>query len=109
MEKKIIKLLKDLNVPAGILGYRYLVIAIKKTVEKEGDISGITKELYPGIAKECNTKATRVERAIRHAIEIVFTKADKEALHKYFGPHIEKQTNGNFIATLAYEIIMTEQ
>ena len=76
-------------------------------------INRITKELYPGIAKRYNTSASKVERAIRHAIEVAWTRGKIENLNQLFGFHIygknDKPTNGEFIALVADKLVMENQ
>ena len=78
-----------------------------------GMINRITKELYPGIAKHFNTSASKVERAIRHAIEVAWTRGKIENLNALFGFNIygknDKPTNGEFIALVADKLLMEEQ
>lgn len=81
---KIEDILLTMGIPAGIKGFNYIVDAIEIFDERGMNIS-ITKELYPAIAKKNSTTQTRVERAIRHAFEVVRYKGDKEAVRKYIG------------------------
>lgn len=73
-----------MGVPAGILGFNYIVDAVEIFGERGTNIS-ITKELYPAVAEKNRTTPSRVERAIRHAFEVVRYKGDKEAVSKYIG------------------------
>lgn len=106
MNEKILEMLKECGVPAHIKGYSYLKSAIKLCIEKPDVLTiGVTKYLYPTVAKEFSTTSTRVERAIRHAIEISFYNMPVALNHKLFGnslPYAKgKATNSQFVATLA--------
>lgn len=105
VQKAVSQLLHDSGVPAHVKGYLYLkegIIMILHNVEK---IGSVTKEIYPSIAEKFNTSATRVERAIRHAIEIAWSRGQLEFLHEIFGYTINmkkgKPTNSEFMAMLA--------
>lgn len=105
MEKKIIELLKELNVPAGNLGFTYLITAIKAAAEDKNTLRGITKEggIYHIVAKKYGTTVSGAERSIRHGIECGLNETYHEVIEYHFGTN-QKITNKNFIATLAYEI-----
>jgi len=106
MEKKIVEVLKELNIPMGNLGFTYLRTAIKEVVLDEEKLRSMTKVggLYDIVAKEHHSTPSRTERAIRHAIETSFAEASETVLIKYLGSTKGKLTNKNFIAALAYEI-----
>ena len=91
--------------PAHIKGYQYLREAIIMTVEDMDVINAVTKVLYPEVARKFGTTASRVERAIRHAIEVAWDRGDVEVLNSYFGYTIHnlrgKPTNSEFIAMIA--------
>ncbi len=91
--------------PAHIKGYQYLREAILIAVADMDVINAVTKVLYPEVAKRFNTTASRVERAIRHAIEVAWDRGDLETLQKYFGYTVSnvkgKPTNSEFIAMIA--------
>ncbi|MCI6679318.1 MAG: sporulation initiation factor Spo0A C-terminal domain-containing protein, partial [Oscillibacter sp.] len=93
------------GVPAHIKGYQYLREGIIITVQNMDVINAVTKVLYPEIAKRFGTTASRVERAIRHAIEVAWDRGDIETLQKYFGYTVNsakgKPTNSEFIAMIA--------
>ena len=93
----------ELGTPANVKGYRYIREAIMYSLMNE--VESVTKELYPYIAKKFNTTSSRVERAIRHAIEISWERGDKDVLRKYFKNAVDakrgKPTNSEFIATIA--------
>lgn len=101
-------LLRELGTSQAILGFNYLICAIELTVENEGYIHGITKKLYPDVAEKFDTTASRVERAMRHAVEKTFDNGDYDLLIKIFGGGISKfggkVTNSEFIAGCAREV-----
>lgn len=108
LEVKITDILHEIGVPAHILGYAYLRKAILMTVLDMNIINSVTKILYPDIAKYYQTTASRVERAIRHAIEVAWNRGDIKTQHKYFGYTVSsitgKPTNSEFIAMIADKI-----
>ena len=91
--------------PAHIKGYQYLRTAILLTVNDSDIINSVTKILYPSVAKQYQTTTSRVERAIRHAIEVAWDRGDVDTLNSYFGYTIQnnrgKPTNSEFIAMIA--------
>ena len=95
----------EIGVPAHIKGYQYLRYAIIVAVEDMDVINAITKVLYPQVAKAFGTTPSRVERAIRHAIEVAWDRGDLDTLQKYFGYTVStakgKPTNSEFIALIA--------
>ena len=99
------KILVELGTPAHIKGYRYTVTGLRLVVNNPDLIDVITKELYPQIAATHNTTPSRVERAIRHAIEVTWDRGDLETLMKYFGNTISntkgKPTNSEFLAMVS--------
>jgi len=103
-EKIIAETLNRMGIPAHIKGYRFLQSAITKVLSDREYIDNITKMLYPGIAKDFNTTPTRVERAIRHAIEISWSKGAADYMEeefKAFGDFDSgKMPNSRFIATV---------
>lgn len=105
VEVQISNIMHQIGVPAHIKGYQYLRTAIMYCVNDEEMLSSVTKILYPTIAKEYNTTASRVERAIRHAIEVAWDRGDVEVLSHYFGYTIHAQrgkpTNSEFIAMIS--------
>lgn len=112
MESKVIAILKDLGIPMGNLGFGYIKEALLMISQNETDLKYITASygLYGAIAKKHGATPSRVERAMRHAIESMFLHCNSETLYKYFGntPDLKsgKLTNKNFIATLAEELKM---
>ena len=105
METMVTSIIHDVGVPAYIKGYQYLREAILIAVDDMDVINAVTKVLYPEVAKRFNTTASRVERAIRHAIEVAWDRGDLETLQKYFGYTVSnvkgKPTNSEFIAMIA--------
>ena len=101
-------IMHELGVPAHIKGYTYLREAIIMTVNAQELMSSVTKVLYPTVAKKYGTTASRVERAIRHAIEVAWDRGDIDVLGAYFGYTIQnsrgKPTNSEFIAMIADKI-----
>jgi len=105
LEEQVTNLLHEIGVPANIRGYRCLRTAILITVANLDLLQFVTKELYPSIARELNTTASSVERAIRHAIGLVWDHGNIKALDKLFGYSVEtrkkKPSNSEFIALIA--------
>ena len=105
LETEITSIIHEIGVPAHIKGYMYLREAITMVVNDMELLSAVTKELYPSIAKKYNTTASRVERAIRHAIEVAWGSGQVETINKLFGYTIHnakgKPTNSEFIAMVA--------
>ena len=108
LERRITEIIHDIGVPAHIKGYQYLREAITLAVEDMDIINAVTKALYPAVAKKFSTTASRVERAIRHAIEVAWDRGDLETLQRYFGYTVNstkgKPTNSEFIAMIADRI-----
>lgn len=104
-EQTVTDMLHQIGVPAHIRGYQFLRDAILMATEDPELIGCVTKQLYPAIGKKNNTTPSRVERAIRHAIEIAWDRGDVELLNSYFGYTIHnlrgKPTNSEFIAMLS--------
>ena len=106
MNEKIMQILRECGVPAHVNGYNYIKSAIKRCIDDKNIlVRGVTKELYPALAKEFGSTASRVERGIRHAIEISFNNMRPVTIDKLFGNSVSysrgKATNAQFIATLA--------
>ncbi len=105
LETQVTKILHKIGVPAHIKGYQYLRTAIIMTVENNNLINSVTKILYPSVAKTYETTSSRVERAIRHAIEVAWDRGDLDVLNSYFGYTIQnergKPTNSEFIAMIS--------
>ena len=105
IESQITRIIHQIGVPAHIKGYQYLRTAILLTVRDSEMINSVTKILYPSVAKKYSTTTSRVERAIRHAIEVAWDRGDVDTLNSYFGYTIQnnrgKPTNSEFIAMIA--------
>ena len=105
MEAQVTKIIHQIGVPAHIKGYQYLRSAILMTIEDSDIINSVTKVLYPTVAKKYQTTTSRVERAIRHAIEVAWDRGDVDTLNSYFGYTIQnsrgKPTKSEFIAMIA--------
>lgn len=105
IEVKVTEILHQIGVPAHIKGYHYLRDSIIMCIEKPEIINAVTKQLYPSVAKKYETTSSRVERAIRHAIEVAWDRGDVEVLNSYFGYTIQgsrgKPTNSEFIAMIS--------
>jgi len=108
LEKDVTDIIHEIGVPAHIKGYQYLREAIMMSVEDSSMLGSITKVLYPTIAKKFQTTSSRVERAIRHAIEVAWSRGKMETLDALFGYTISigkgKPTNSEFIALIADKI-----
>lgn len=105
LEITITDILHQIGVPAHIKGYHYLRDSITMAVKRPEIINAVTKELYPSVAKKYETTSSRVERAIRHAIEVAWDRGDVDVLNSYFGYTIHnsrgKPTNSEFIAMIS--------
>ena len=105
IETQITKMIHQIGVPAHIKGYQYLRSAIMLVIQDTNIINSVTKELYPSIGKLFQTTPSRVERAIRHAIEVAWDRGDLETINDIFGYTIQinrgKPTNSEFIAMVA--------
>lgn len=105
IEVRVTEILHEIGVPAHIKGYNYLRDSIIMSIEKPEIINAVTKQLYPNVAKKYETTSSRVERAIRHAIEVAWDRGDVDVLNSYFGYTIHngrgKPTNSEFIAMIS--------
>ena len=105
LEVMVTEIIHQIGVPAHIKGYHYLREAIMLSVKTPEIINSITKQLYPTVAKRFQTTSSRVERAIRHGIEVAWDRGDVDVLNSYFGYTIHvgrgKPTNSEFIAMIA--------
>ena len=105
LEIRVTEILHQIGVPAHIKGYQYLRDAILMAIDDDDIINAVTKRLYPAVAKKHGTTASRVERAIRHAIEVAWDRGDVDVLNSYFGYTIHngrgKPTNSEFIAMIS--------
>ena len=105
LETNVTNIIHEVGVPAHIKGYQYLRESIMMVIHDNDVINSITKELYPSVAKKHNTTSSRVERAIRHAIEVAWDRGDTDTLNAIFGFTINngkgKPTNSEFIAMIS--------
>lgn len=110
IEEKITNIFITVGIPAHIKGYQFLREAIKLAMENPDIINSITKRLYPSIAERFATSASKVERAIRHAIEVAWNRGKIENINSIFGLTVysnnEKPTNGEFIALVADKMLL---
>jgi two-component system response regulator (stage 0 sporulation protein A) len=110
LDEKISNIFITVGIPAHIRGYQFLREAIKMAIEEPDVINSITKQLYPTIAQRFSTSASKVERAIRHAIEVDGNRGKIENINSIFGLKVynsnEKPTNGEFIALVADKMII---
>ena len=113
VDEKLASLFLTIGIPAHIKGYAFLREAVKMVIENPDVINRITKELYPGIGKRFNTSASKVERAIRHAIEVAWSRGRIDTLNKAFGCRVatkeDKPTNGEFIAMIADKLALEQR
>lgn len=105
MEVRIVGLMSKMGISAHLKGYRYIKTAVRRCMVDSEELEGITKRLYPGVAREHHTTAGRVEHGIRHAVEIAWKKDNHEIWERLFGYSLHqanrKPTNGEVIATMA--------
>ncbi len=110
LDERISNIFVSVGIPAHIKGYQFLREGIKLAVENPPIINAITKSLYPSIADKFNTSSSKVERAIRHAIEVAWNRGKIENINGVFGVKVytsaEKPTNGEFIALLADKMLL---
>ena len=113
VDDRLSNIFLSLGIPAHIKGYQFLREAVKLVLENPDSINRITKELYPTIARRFGTSASKVERAIRHAIEVGWSRGRVESLNRAFGCRVatpeDKPTNGEFIALIADKLSLEEQ
>ena len=112
LEERIANLFLTVGIPAHIEGYQYLREAVKMVMENPDLMGRITKELFPGSARRFGTTSSKVERAIRHAIEVAWNRGRSEALDEAFGRNVcsldDKPTNGEFIALVSDRLRVRE-
>lgn len=110
LDERITNIFISVGIPAHIKGYQFLREAIKMAVACPDIINSITKRLYPEVATRFDTSASKVERAIRHAIEVAWNKGKIENINQIFGVKVysgnEKPTNGEFIALVADKMLI---
>ena len=108
LEMRVTDIIHQIGVPAHIKGYQYLRDAIIMAINDDDIINAVTKRLYPAVAKKHGTTSSRVERAIRHAIEVAWDRGDVDVLNSYFGYTIHngrgKPTNSEFIAMISDKV-----
>ncbi len=113
LDERIATMFLTIGMPAHIKGYQFLREAVKMVFEQPDLINRITKELYPGIARRFNTTSSKVERAIRHAIEVAWGRGRIEIINQVFGSNVctldNKPTNGEFIALVADKLSLEHQ
>lgn len=111
-DEAMANLFLTIGIPAHIKGYQYLREAVRMVSEDRTLLSRITKELYPGIARRFSTSASKVERAMRHAIEVAWTRGRLDAANQMYGYKVfqkdDKPTNGEFISCVAEKISMAK-
>ena len=110
LDEKISNIFISIGIPAHIKGYQFLREAVKLAVEEPEIIGSITKRLYPAIAEKFETSSSKVERGMRHAIEVAWNRGKIENINTLFGLRIyssnEKPTNGELIALIADKMLM---
>ena len=113
LESVVTEIIHEIGIPAHIKGYQYLREAIMLTVEDMEVINAVTKVLYPEVARRFGTTPSRVERAIRHAIEVAWDRGDVETLQRFFGYTVSgikgKPTNSEFIAMIADRLYLQKK
>ncbi len=113
LESVVTEIIHEIGIPAHIKGYQYLREAIIRTVEDMDVINAVTKVLYPEVAEKFGTTPSRVERAIRHAIEVAWDRGDVETLQRFFGYTVSgikgKPTNSEFIAMIADRLYLQKK
>ena len=113
LESRIVEVLRDLGVPTNLKGYDYLRSAIAMCVEDKTILESIIGRLYPEMAKRYHTTPSRVERAIRHAIEVAWDRCDFDVMRQYFGntisPSRGKTTNSEFVSCVVNQLRLEVQ
>ena len=111
-DEQITNLFLTLGIPAHIKGYQYLREAVRMVINDHSLTGRITKELYPGVAKRFNTTASKVERAMRHAIEVAWNRGRLDTVNRMYGHRLfekqDKPSNGEFISCVAEKIALTK-
>ena len=112
LDRQISRIFMSIGLPPHIKGYQYLRAAIKLCVKDTGIISSITKRLYPDVAQIYGTTPSKVERAIRHAIEVCWNRGKIDCINNVFGSQVftknDRPTNGEFIALLADKLLLDD-
>lgn len=113
LKSRVTQIIHELGIPASIVGYRYVRYAIMLVVREPSLLNFVTKKLYPEVAKHFGTTGSRVERAIRHAIEVAWDRGNVEVLQKWFGWTVSnmkgKPTNTEFIGLVADAIMLERE
>ena len=113
LKTRVTQIIHELGIPASIVGYRYVRYAIMLVVQTPEMLNQVTKDLYPAVAKHFGTTGSRVERAIRHAIEVAWERGNVTVLQKWFGWTISnmkgKPTNSEFIGLVADAIMLERE
>ena len=113
LKTRVTQIIHELGIPASIVGYRYVRHAIMLVVREPSLLNYVTKRLYPEVAKHFGTTGSRVERAIRHAIEVAWDRGNVDTLQKWFGWTISnmksKPTNTEFIGLVADAIMLERE
>lgn len=113
LKVRVTEILHQIGVPAHIKGYHYVRAAILLSVENSEMINAVTKLLYPTVAEQYETTPSRVERAIRHAIEVAWDRGDLDVLNSYFGYTIHtargKPTNSEFVAMISDKLRLEQK
>ena len=108
LDEQITNLFLTLGIPAHIKGYQYLREAVHMVIDNHDVINRITKELYPGVARRFDTSASKVERAMRHAIEVAWSRGRLDSVNRMYGYKVfdamDKPTNGEFISCVAEKL-----
>ena len=108
LDEQITNLFLTLGIPAHIKGYQYLREAVHMVIDNHDVINRITKELYPGVARRFETSASKVERAMRHAIEVAWSRGRLDSVNRMYGYKVfdamDKPTNGEFISCVAEKL-----
>ena len=111
LEAVVTMVIRRIGIPPHIRGYKYMRDAIVMVVHDMTLLKAITTQLYPRIAEKYDTRPTRVERALRHAIEVAWTRGDVDAIQEYFGYTVDsekgKPTNSEFIAMIADRVMLS--
>ncbi|MBE5790670.1 MAG: sporulation transcription factor Spo0A [Clostridia bacterium] len=112
IDEKVTNIFLSIGIPAHIKGYAYLREAVRMVVEDHDVINRITKELYPGIARRFSTTSSKVERAMRHAIEVAWSRGRLDSVNRIYGYKVfsadDKPTNGEFIALIADKVAIKQ-
>lgn len=113
LKARVTQIIHELGIPASIAGYRYVRYAIMLVVQEPEMLNHVTKVLYPEVAKHFGTTGSRVERAIRHAIEVAWERGDVDVLQQWFGYTVSntkgKPTNAEFIGLVADAIMLERE